>query len=110
MSIVVNIIYSGKGNNARNFAEEMENSGIANQIRSVPGNIQYEYFFPLRSLDTVLLIDKWNSQEVLDQHHESTMMQTIAALREKYDLHMTVKRYIEDKEYKLAQDSRYIRE
>ena len=32
-------------------------------------------------------------QEAIDLHHASPMMATIAALREKYDLHMTVERY-----------------
>ena len=30
----------------------------------------------------------------IDAHHASPMMSTIAAPREKYDLHMTVERYV----------------
>jgi quinol monooxygenase YgiN len=44
--------------------------------------------------DTVLLIDTWESQEALDIHLASPMMATIAAFREKYDLHMTVERFV----------------
>lgn len=43
--------------------------------------------------ETVLLIDAWASQEAIDLHHASSMMQTIAELRKKYDLHMKVERY-----------------
>lgn len=43
---------------------------------------------------TLLLIDAWESQEAIDLHHASPMMQTIADLREKYDLHMKVERYV----------------
>ena len=39
------------------------------------------------------LIDSWASQEAIDRHHATPMMATIAALREKYDLHMSVDRY-----------------
>ena len=42
----------------------------------------------------VLLIDSWTDQAAIDAHHASPMMATIAALREKYDLHMTVERYV----------------
>lgn len=44
--------------------------------------------------ETVLLIDSWVDQAAIDAHHASPMMATIAALREKYDLHMTVERFV----------------
>lgn len=39
---------------------------------------------------------KWKNQEAIDAHHASPMMTTLAELREKYDLHMTVERYVFD--------------
>ena len=94
--ITINIYYTGKGSNARKFAEEMENSGTADEIRAEEGNIRYEYFFPMNDSDTVLLIDAWESQEAIDIHHSSPMMKTIVELREKYDLHMRAERYVSD--------------
>lgn len=96
MSITVNIYYRGKGENARLFAEEMENSGIADKIRAEKGNLMYEYFYPKNDSETVLLIDSWENQESIDLHHKTPMMNDIIRLREKYDLHMTVKRFISD--------------
>lgn len=72
----------------------MEASGIAEAIRNEDGNERYEYYFPMNDPETVLLIDSWRSQESLDIHHASPMMAQIAALREKYDLHMKAERYI----------------
>ena len=110
MAITVNLYYTGTNGNARKFAEEMESSGTADRIRSEPGNIRYEYFFPMNDPETVLLIDAWESQEALDIHHASPMMQTIADLREKYDLHMRVERYRSDADYKAEKDSKFIRQ
>ena len=45
--ITVNLYYTGKNGNARRFAEEMEKSGTADQIRAEKGNIRYDYFFPM---------------------------------------------------------------
>lgn len=95
MSITVNIYYSGENGSARAFAEEMESSGIAELIRAEKGNLRYEYFLPMAGGETVLLIDSWASQQALDLHHASPMMAQIAALREKYDLHMTVEKFTE---------------
>ncbi len=96
MSITVNIYYTGKNGSARAFAQEMTESGTVAKIRAEKGNLKYAYFFPADDPETVLLIDSWESQEAIDVHHASPMMQTIAALREKYDLHMKVERYISD--------------
>ena len=90
----VNLYYTGVDSNARKFAEEMEKSGTADRIRAQKGNLRYEYFAPLDDPETILLIDSWESQEALDIHHASPMMATIAALREKYDLHMRVERFV----------------
>ena len=94
MAITVNLRYSGKDGNARKFAEEMTAGGTVAVIRAEAGNLRYEYYQPLDDPETILLIDSWENQEAIDIHHASPMMATIAALREKYDLHMTVERYV----------------
>lgn len=96
MAITVNIYYTGEKENARKFAEEMEQSGTVAAIRAEEGNRKYEYFYPKNDPETVLLIDSWDSQEVIDKHHVTPMMDKIAELRNKYNLHMKVERYIED--------------
>ncbi len=96
MSITVNLYYTGKNGAARKFAEEMEPSGTADLIRAEVGNLRYEYFIPMNDPETVLLIDSWKDQASIDLHHSSPMMQTIAALREKYDLHMKAERFLRD--------------
>ena len=94
MSITVHLYYRGEGGNARRFAEEMESSGIAAAIRREEGNLGYRYFLPLDDPETVLLVDSWRDQAALDAHHASPMMGQLAALRERYDLHMTVQRFV----------------
>ncbi len=94
--ITVNLYYTGINGNARKFAEEMEKSGTADMIRAEEGNVRYEYFYPMNDPETVLLIDSWENQESIDVHHSSDMMQKIAKLREKYDLHMRVERFVSD--------------
>ena len=93
MSITVNLRYTGTDGNARKFVEEMISSGTVDAIRAEEGNLRYEYYQSLDDPETILLIDSWANQEDIDKHHATPMMDTIAKLREKYDLHMTVERY-----------------
>ena len=94
--ITVNLYYTGKDGAARAFAREMETSGTAAAIRAEDGNLRYAYFLPMDDPETVLLIDQWRDQAAIDAHHASPMMGKIAALREKYDLHMKAERYLSD--------------
>lgn len=68
-------------------------SGLAAAIRAEDGSERYESFFQMNDAETVLLIDRWRDQAALDRHHASPMMKSLAALRERYDLHMRVERY-----------------
>ena len=76
--ITVNLYYKGSNGNARAFAEEMEASGIAENIRKEPGNLRYQYFRPLDDPETILLIDSWADQAAIDAHHKSPMMADLA--------------------------------
>jgi quinol monooxygenase YgiN len=105
--LTVNLRYTGKDGAARRFAEEMTSSGTVAAIRAEAGNLRYEYYLSMEDPETVLLIDSWENQEAIDVHHASPMMGTIARLREKYDLHMTVERFtgIDDN----PEDAKFIR-
>ncbi|MCZ3760598.1 antibiotic biosynthesis monooxygenase [Lactobacillus gasseri] len=109
MSLTVNLYYTGKSGSARRFAEEMEKSGVADRIRQEPGNEKYDYFIPLDDPETILLIDSWKDQNSLDAHHASPMMKELADLREKYDLHMHVERYVSDENGMPDTDQKFIR-
>lgn len=97
MSLTVNIYYTGKDGSARKFAEEMVSAGVVEKVRGENGNLKYEYFFPMDDSETVLLIDRWESEEALDEHHKSPMMKKIAELRDKYKIHMRVEQFVEKK-------------
>lgn len=107
MSITINLYYTGKNGSARQFMAEMEKSGIADRIRQEPGNLRYEYFFPAKDPETVMLIDSWQDQAAIDRHHGSPMMKELAQLRDKYDLHMKVERFVSQDEP--ASDEKFIR-
>ena len=109
MSIIVNLRYTGKNGSARAFAEEMIASGTVEAIRNENGNLRYEYYLSFDDPETVLLVDEWEDQEAIDRHHASPMMQKIAELRDKYDLHMTVERYISDEGGLPDKDEQFIR-
>ena len=107
--ITVNLYYTGTDGSARAFAEEMVSSGTVAAIRAEDGNLRYEYFFPMEDPETVLLIDQWRDQAAINVHHASPMMAQIAALREKYDLHMKAERFVSDDSGLPEKDMKFIK-
>lgn len=107
MSLTVNLLYTGTDGSARRFAEEMVSSGTVAAIRAEDGNEAYDYYQSLDDPETILLIDRWHDQEAIDAHHASPMMARIAELRERYDLHMSVRRYVDAED--APGDDRFIR-
>ncbi len=107
--ITVNLYYTGRNGSARAFAEEMTRSGVTAAIRAEEGNLRYEYFFPMDDPETVRLIDQWRDQAAIDAHHASPMMSQLAALREKYDLHMRVERFLSDNAGLPEKDLKFIK-
>ncbi len=108
MAFTINIYYTGSNGSARKFADEMTSSGIVKEIRNKKGNLRYDYFEPIDDKETILLIDSWENQEALDEHHKSKTMSKIIDLRNKYDLHMKVERYVLENNNK--EDDKYIKE
>ena len=108
MAITMNLYYTGQNGSARKFAAEMTESGVVQAVRAEAGNLRYAYFFPMEDAETVLLIDSWENQQALDAHHASPLMSKIAALREKYDLHMRAERYIPDDAGAPAADAAFL--
>lgn len=104
--ITVIIKYFGNNGNAKKFMNEMIDNKIVEKIRNEKGNLGYEYFLPIEDDNYVLLMDSWDNQEALDNHHKLPIMKEIIKLREKYDLHMTVNKYYEINDEK---DEKYIR-
>ena len=78
MAITLNLYYTGQNGSAKKFVEEMESSGVARKIRNEKGNLSYRYFQSLEDPETILLVDSWDSQEAIDLHHASSMMNEIA--------------------------------
>ena len=94
MVITINIRYTGRNSAVKFFLKEMKDCGAIDKIRSEPGNLRYEYYWSLEDPETVLLVGSWSSKEAVDTYLSLPLMETIAELREKYDIHMYVEHYV----------------
>ena len=55
-------------------------------------------FFSMEDPETVLLIDKWEDEAALDEHHKSPKMKTIAELRKKHKWSLKIEQFVKKEE------------
>lgn len=108
MGLTFIIHYTGKNGDALKFVKEMTESGIVGRIRSKESNLQYQYYESFDDKETIILIDSWKNQEVLDLHNDSTEMQEILKLRKKYNLSLKADKYIPDNQTITIKDQKFI--
>lgn len=84
--ININIRYSAPDGGAIKYMNEMISSGLADEIRAIPGCLRYDYFIPQDAPTDVLLMDSWKDRAALDRYHNSEVMKKAESLRAKYHL------------------------
>lgn len=89
--ILLHVSY--RGEQARAFADEMQQSGLRAAVRAEAGCMQYDYYLPLAEKDCVLLIEHWCDQATLDAHSAGEPMAQLKALKAKYGLETSIERF-----------------
>ena len=79
---------------------------LVEKSRQEEGNVSYVNVQDREDERIRIFLELWKDQDAIDIHHATPMMATIAALREKYDLHMHAERYISED---LGTDGKFIR-
>lgn len=69
---------------AKNFVEELENSGAAAKVRAEEGCIKYDYYFSAHKPEEVLLVEEWESAEHQKVHMTQPHMADVMAIKDKY--------------------------
>ena len=89
--ILLHVSY--RGEKARAFADEMQQSGLRAAVLAEDGCLQYDYYLPLDEENCVLLIEHWRDQAALDRHSAGEPMARLKALKAQYGLETAVARF-----------------
>ena len=73
--------YIAKPGKAHAFVEEVERAGIGAKIRAEKGCLKYDYYYPAKDKDTVLLIEQWEQAEDQDMHLTQPHMETLREIK-----------------------------
>lgn len=83
--VVVNVTYACKDAKKRNdFLKALMEEGLNKKCQADPGNIKYDYYLPAVEDNTLLLVEKWETKELMMQHIKAPHMARIGELKALY--------------------------
>lgn len=83
-SLLLCVSYTAKPGKKELFVKEIENSGILEKIRKEAGCLGYDYFYPASGNEKILLVEKWESEELQQAHLKQAHMEELKAIKDKY--------------------------
>ena len=92
--IILHVYYTGAPGAAEEFMHDMISSGIQQEVKAENGCLQYDYFIPEGSKDTVLLLEGWQNADALSAHSNGEVMKKIRATKAKYAIETVIEKYV----------------
>ncbi len=78
------VYYHCKAGARNEFVKEIAAADIAAKCQAENGCKQYDFFLPLNDDDTLLLVEKWESEEAQKIHMTTPHFQLLSSLKERY--------------------------
>lgn len=92
--ILLHVTYTMKPGQKENYLAAIAEAGIDKASREEVGNICYDYFYAAQKEDTILLIEQWDNEDVLELHKTMPHFKQLAAIKDQYVEQTMVKKYI----------------
>ena len=91
--ILLHVTYQTKPEERDAFYRAICALDVPNKSRAEDGNLQYDYFLPIDTEDTLFLVEIWRDEEALAEHQKEAHFIALQELKSQYVLDVTVERY-----------------
>ena len=88
------VYYHCKDGKLLDFLTAEGKAHIAKRCQGEPGNVQYEYFLPLDKPDTVLLLEKWETEEAQRAHLDTENFKLLSEIKAQFVESTKIERYV----------------
>ena len=92
--IVLNVTYKCKPGMREAFLERLIAEGLDEKSRMDEGNIQYDYYLPVKDSGELLLLEKWKDADVLAAHGKQPHLKRIGELKADYVTETVIEKYV----------------
>lgn len=77
------------------FINALERENLAKLCRAEHGCVQYEYFIPLEDADTLLLLEKWETEDAQSVHVTMPHFKVLSGLKEQFVERVEIERILQ---------------
>lgn len=91
--IVLNVTYKCKPDMRQRFLEAIINEGLDKASRAEEGNFKYDYYIPTDGSEDLLLVEKWQDEEVLAVHGKQPHFARLGELKTEFVNDTIIEKY-----------------
>lgn len=88
------VYYHCKSGMRNQFVNELSAKNIAALCQAEPGNVQYNYFLSQKDADTVLLLEKWESEEAQKVHLSTRNFEVLGTIKAQFVESVDIERFV----------------
>ena len=87
------VTYYCKEGMRQDFLDAVINEGVYEGSNNDKGCLQYEYFLPVEEKDVVVLLERWENDEVLQEHLKTPHIAKMPDIKERFVKDTTVEKF-----------------
>ena len=91
--LILHVTFRTKPGTRELFVKEVFDAGIAKASEAENGNYYYDFFFSAENENDVMLLEKWENQDVLDIHSKQPHYAAIGEIKKKYTISTDIEKY-----------------
>ncbi len=91
--VILHVTYRLLEDNAKEYIEALEASGIPQLCRDEEGNIRYDYFLSPDRADEVLLVELWKDKEAFELHKQMEHFKRLGEFKERFVKDTDIRRF-----------------
>jgi len=96
-NLMLNVTYTLKPGKRAEFFNALNIIEAGKLSKAEPGNIKYEYFYPVDSEDQLFLIEIWKDDAAFSIHINTEHFKKLQSLKEEYVSEVSIEKYTIDK-------------
>ncbi len=82
--ILLHVTYKVKKGTRERFIQKVKECGIITSSKQEPGNLYYEYYFPIECDESILLIESWTNAKAIELHMKADHYKLLTELKKEY--------------------------
>lgn len=92
-NLLLNVTYTTKPGKRTEFYNALTQLGVIQKSKQEPGNLRYDYFYPVDSEDQLLLVEIWKDDEALALHAQTEHYQQLQSIKGDYLINASIEKY-----------------